>query len=100
MNGYVVESFADAPMRVRAWFESEDDAREYGRRFGDSVRIYAGEILAGDAVADLKRDTIGLTAQLRFAQRDLDNARAEAESARLDADDAHRELVALRKVAA
>lgn len=79
MNGYVVESFADAPVRVRAWFESEDDAREYGRRFGDSVRIYASEILAGDAVADLKRDAIGLAAQLRFA---------------------HRELTALRKVAA
>ena len=43
-NGYVVESFADAPMRVRAWFENEDDAREYGRRFGDSVRITRADV--------------------------------------------------------
>ncbi len=44
MNGYVVESFADAPMRVRAWFESEDDAREYGRRFGASARVTAADL--------------------------------------------------------
>lgn len=42
-NGYVVESFADAPMRVRAWFENEDDAREYAGKLGASAYMHAGE---------------------------------------------------------
>lgn len=43
MNGYVVESFADASMRVRAWFENEDDAREYAGKLGASAYMHAGE---------------------------------------------------------
>lgn len=43
MNGYVVESFADAHRRIRAWFESEDDAREYAGKLGASAYMHAGE---------------------------------------------------------
>lgn len=38
-DGWTVESTADAPMRVRAWFESLDDARGYADRFGGSALI-------------------------------------------------------------
>lgn len=40
MNGYIVETFRDAPMRARAWFERLDDAREH---FGDDGYVTAAE---------------------------------------------------------
>lgn len=44
MNGYVVEVCSDAPMRTRAWFENESDAREYAQRFGSSARVTAADL--------------------------------------------------------
>ena len=44
MNGYIVETFRDAPMRARAWFERLDDARDYAREhFGDDGYVTAAE---------------------------------------------------------
>lgn len=96
-NGYVVESFADAPMRVRAWFENEDDAREYAGKLGASAYMHAGEILAGDALDALKRDAADNTATIAQMSREIDLATIEAKDARRDADAAHRELADLAR---
>ena len=44
MNGYIVETFKDAPMRARAWFRRLEDARDYAREhFGDDGLVTAAE---------------------------------------------------------
>lgn len=90
-NGYVVESFADAPMRVRAWFENEDDAREYAGKLGASAYMHAGEILAGDALDALKQEAIGRDDEIAYLTRALDTAKAEAEDSQADAERAESE---------
>lgn len=34
-NGYVVEDFRDAPMRVRGWFATVEDAQKFAAQFGE-----------------------------------------------------------------
>lgn len=44
MNGYIVETFKDAPMQPRAWFQRLEDARDYAREhFGDDGHVTAAE---------------------------------------------------------
>lgn len=76
-NGYVVESFADAPMRVRAWFENEGDAREYGRRFGASARVTAADL----PTFVLEMAYSAPAREVRQLQLDLSSAHDEAVAA-------------------
>ena len=44
VNGYIVETFKDAPMQPRAWFQRLEDARDYAREhFGDDGLVTAAE---------------------------------------------------------
>jgi len=43
-TGYIVETFADAPMRPRAWFETIDDAIHFAHKnFGENGYVTAAE---------------------------------------------------------
>lgn len=115
-HGYAVEFYADAPMRVRAWFESDGEAHGYAsQRGGDArVRVYASPMVAGDALdavkaaADELADEIAyLTRALDTANRDKEAAESdarraeeEADNARDDRDNARAELARVRKEAA
>lgn len=91
---YVVEAYADAPMRVRAAFETRDDAEAYASRIGDCL-IRQLPVLIGDAATDaledlasargaarvLERDIAGLSAENAELTRELAHARAALRSA-------------------
>lgn len=77
MNGYVVESFADAPMRVRAWFADHDDAIEYARRFGASARVTAADL----PTFVLEMAYSAPAREVRQLQLDLSSAHDEAVAA-------------------
>lgn len=91
---YVVEAYADAPMRARAAFETRDDAEAYASRIGDCL-IRELPALIGEAATDaledlasargtarmLERDVAGLTAENAELTRELDRVRAALRSA-------------------
>lgn len=102
MSGWVVEVYADAPQEPRVWFAREAEATAYLKAAGgtDRARMYASEVLSGDALRDLLADARDHKRTLQSLENDLDRARAEAQSARADAQDLHRQLAEARKVAA
>ncbi len=87
MDGYKVESFADAPMRTRAWFERLEDAQAYGAQFGDSVWITPeadAESRLADMRAEHRAEVNELEEEIEQAER---NAEEEANDATAELDD-------------
>jgi predicted nuclease with TOPRIM domain len=70
MRGYAVQCFTDAPMRVRAWFETLDEAESYGRRTFGTAAFVEG--------LELHTDRDEIAEQLKSAQDEAYDAKAEA----------------------
>lgn len=85
-DGWTVESTADAPMRVRAWFESLDDALAYASRFGCVAWVRTAEFSEGDSalkerLADAYREMDGLGREIASLRREAIELRREKEVA-------------------
>jgi len=56
---WIVEDFRDAPMRPRAMFENESDAREWARvKFGSHAYVHQERMFSRDEAIDIVADSV------------------------------------------